>query len=327
MLKIGNLEIAYRAMPSPMASFTDIVYRKLIDEIGYAGYMVTEMISAEGLRRLRERTLEMIKPFDFKCPQFVQLFGAWPEQFEDAVKYIENETAYSGIDINMGCPAPKVVRKDSGSALLKDPMRVAAIIRAAKHATRLPVTVKIRLGFNEVNVFDIARILDEEGADAITVHFRLKSDGYRGRAKWEYAPLLREKIKTVLIGNGDIITQQEVREKLETVDAVMIGRGAVRDPFIFARIEGVEPGEEDIRWSIDRLLELIREYYPSRLQLPRVKAFARFLFFGRPGCKRIRNKVYQSTTFEEAKAYLDGMQLTKVFDEAFAADNVDEYLE
>lgn len=317
MLKIGNLEIAYPVMPSPMASFTDIVYRKLIDEIGYAGYMVTEMISAEGLRRRRERTLEMLKSFDFKSPQFVQLFGALPEQFEDAVKYIENETAYSGIDINMGCPAPKVVRKDSGSALLKDPARVAAIMRAVKHATRLPVTVKIRLGFNEVNVFEIAQVLDAEGADAITVHFRLRSDGYRGRAKWEYAPMLREKIKTVLIGNGDILTVQEIREKLETVDAVMIGRGAVRDPFIFARAAGVEPGEEEIRWSIDRLLELICEYYPTRLRLPRVKAFARFLFFGRPGCKRIRNNVYQSATFEEAKAFLDGMKLEQVFDEAF----------
>jgi len=314
MLKIGNLNIDYPAMPSPMAGFTDITYRKLMDETGYTGYMVTEMISAEGLRRRRERTVEMIKPFEFKSPQFVQLFGAEPDQFVDAAKYIENETAYSGIDINMGCPAPKVVRKDGGSALLKDPPRVAAIMRALKRSTKLPVTVKIRLGFDDVNVFEIAEILDGEGADAVAVHFRLRSDGYRGHARWEYAPLLKERIKTVLIGNGDILTAAEARERLKTVDAVMIGRGAVRNLLLFAEIAGVETDDADTRRSIDRLLALIREHYPPKLRLPQVKSFARFLFFGRSGCKRIRNNIYTSKTFEEAKSHLDGMELNRYFE-------------
>ena len=309
MLKIGNLDLQYTAMPSPMASFTDIAYRKLIDEIGYAGFMVTEMISAEGLRRKQERTLAMIKSSDFKSPQFVQLFGSEPGQFVDAAKYLENETNYSGIDINMGCPAPKVIRKGAGAALLKEPDRIAAILRALKSSTRLPVTVKIRLGYDQVNVFDIIDILDAEGADAVTVHFRLKADRYRGQAKWEYAPLIKERIKTVFIGNGDILTACEAREKLQakTVDAVLIGRGAVRNPLIFAEIAGADTGHMDIKWSVNRLLELIREYYPPKLQLPRVKAFARFLFFGRKSCKRIRNNIYVSTTFEEAKAHLDNM--------------------
>lgn len=314
MLKIGNVDIKYPAVPSPMAGFTDITYRKLMDEIGYAGYMVTEMISAEALRRRQERTVEMIKPFEFRCPQFVQLFGAEPDQFVDAAKYIENETGYSGIDINMGCPAPKVVRKDSGSALLKDPPRVAAIMKALKRSTKLPVTVKIRLGFDRVNVFEIAEILDGEGADAIAVHFRLRSDGYRGQAKWEYAPLLKERIKTVLIGNGDIITAAEAREKLKTVDAVMIGRGAVRNLMLFAEIAGVETDDADTRRSINRLLELIQEHYPYKLQLPHVKSFVRFLFFGRPGCKRVRNNIYMSKTFEEAKSHLDAMELNRYFE-------------
>ena len=296
-------------MPSPMASVSDIVFRKLLDEIGCTGYMVTEMISAEGLRRKQERTLEMIKSFEFKSPQFVQLFGSEPEPLLDAAKYIENETNYSGIDINMGCPAPKVLRKGSGAALLQEPARAAAIVRALKNSTRLPVTVKIRLGFDQVNVFEIAKILDQEGADAITVHFRLKSERYRGTAKWELAPLIKERINTVLIGNGDIISAQEAKEKLNTraVDAVMIGRGAVRNPLIFTEIAGAESGEIDIKWCINRLLELIEQYYPPKLQLPRVKAFARFLFSGRIGCKKIRKNIYASHTFGEARNHLEAL--------------------
>jgi nifR3 family TIM-barrel protein len=315
MLKIGNLDIKYFAMPSPMASFTDIAYRKLIDEIGYTGFMVTEMISAEGLRRKQERTLAMLEPFDFKSPQFVQLFGSEPEQFVDAAKYLENETNYSGIDINMGCPAPKVIRKGGGAALLKDPARIAAIVKALKSNIHMPVTVKIRLGYDNVNVFDIIDILDAEGADAAAVHFRLKADRYRGQAKWEYAPLIKERIKTVFIGNGDILTAREAKEKLEAkvVDAVLIGRGAVRNPLIFAEIAGADTGHMDIKWSINRLLELIQEHYPPKLQLPRVKAFARFLFFGRKGCKKVRNNIYLSTTFEEAKAHLDTMETDDYF--------------
>ncbi len=302
-------------MPSPMASVTDIAFRKLLDEIGYTGYMVTEMISAEGLRRKQEKTLEMIKPFEFRSPQFLQLFGSEPEELVDAVKYIENETNYSGIDINMGCPAPKVMRKGGGAALLQEPIRVAAIMKALKSSTRLPVTVKIRLGLDQVNVFEIAEILDQEGADAITVHFRLKSDRYRGEAKWEYAPLIKKRIKTLLIGNGDILTAQVAREKLQTkvVDAVMIGRGAVKNPLIFAEIAEAKTSVNDIKWCINRLLELIKQYYPSKLHLSRVKAFARFLFSARRGCKKIRNNIYASRTFDEARKHLEKIQLEDYF--------------
>lgn len=300
-------------MPSPMASFTDIAFRRLMDEIGCAGFMVTELISAEALRRNQQRTLDMIQNFNYQAPQFIQLFGSEPQQFIDAARYIEDETTFSGIDINMGCPAPKVTKRGAGAALLNDPARAAAIIGALKKSVRLPVTVKIRLGYNEVNVFEMVRILEQEGADAIAVHFRLKSDGYRGQAKWEYAAQIKELVNTVLIGNGDIVTVQQAREKLESVDAVLIGRGAIRNPLIFREIAGVRQEGVDIRWCINRLLELILEHYPAKLQLPRVKAFARFIFFGRRNCKRIRNSIYTSSTFEEARAHLDNMDLNEHF--------------
>ncbi len=310
-LKIGNLEVKYRAMLAPLASLTDIAYRKLLDEIGYAGYMVTEMISAEGLRRRQARTWQMIKTFASRTPQFVQLFGSFPEQFVEAVKYIENETDYRGIDINMGCPANKVVRKGGGSALLKEPLKAARIVKEIKKQSRLPLTVKIRLGFDKVNVIETVEALQQEGADAIVVHFRLRSDGYHGMAKWEYAAPIREKIKTVFIGNGDIRSAPEALEKLALVDGVMIGRGSLADPLIFAEIAGVNTAGENCPWDtpkiIARMLELIEEYYEERRRLPRVKAFTRFLFWGKKYGKKAKQRIYNLTGFEQAKELFAGI--------------------
>jgi tRNA-dihydrouridine synthase B len=307
MLKIGNLKIKYRVMPAPLASITDIVFRKLLDEIGCVDYMVTEMISAEGLRRQKAKTLDMIPPGDFKTPQFIQLFGAEPRPFVEAIKYVENQTGFCGVDINMGCPANKVIKKGGGAALLKSPMMAAAILREIKRNTRLPVTVKIRLGFTKENVFEMVKILEEEGADAIAVHFRLQSDRYRDTAKWHYAPSIKEKLNkyTVFIGNGDVKTAAGAKEKLEIVDGVMIGRGAVSNPLIFAEIAGADTGTLNMKWVYRRLLELIEEHYEPKLRLPRIKAYTRFLFSHREHSKKMRQQIYTAATFEEAKIYLN----------------------
>ena len=304
MLKIGNLEIKYHAMPAPLASITDIVFRKLLDEIGYAGFMVTEMISAEGLRRQQAKTLDMIRPGEFKTPQFIQLFGSEPGPFVDAIKYIENETEFCGVDINMGCPAHKVTRKNAGAALLKNPQQIAAIMQEIKKNTRLPITVKIRLGFTGVNVFEIVKILAEEGADAIIVHFRLRTDRYLQKARWEYAPLIKEKIKNAMfIGNGDIKTAADAKEKLEIVDGVMIGRGAVSNPLIFPEIADVNNENLNLKWVYKRLSELVEEHYAPKFRLPRIKAYARFLLSTREHSKKQRQQVYTAKTFEEAREH------------------------
>jgi len=306
MLEIGNLKIKYPAIPAPLASITDIVFRKLLDETGYAGYMVTEMISAEGLRRRQAKTLHMIRPEEFKTPQFIQLFGSKPEPFVEAIKYIENETGFCGIDINMGCPANKVTKKGGGAALLKSPKQVAAIVREIKKNTQLPVTVKIRLGFAEENVFEIINVLEEEGADAIAVHFRLQSDRYSDAAKWHYAPLIKEKLKkdTIFIGNGDIKTAAEAGEKLKIADGVMIGRSAVTNPLIFAEIAGASSENLTMKWVYRRLLELIETYYDPDFRLGRLKAYARFLFSQRENSKKFRQQIYTSKTFEEAVEHI-----------------------
>ncbi len=206
MLKIGNLNIPYRTVLSPMASLTDIVFRQLMDEIGYIGFMVTEMISAEGVRRKNKRTRDMLETGDFKIPQFIQLFGTRPESFSDAVQYIRDETRFSGIDINMGCPVKKITKRGAGAALLKNPSQAAKIIRAIRKKFSLPLTVKIRLTNDPKEILDIIRIVEGEGVDAISIHFRFVSDRYSDNARWEYAPTLREKIRTSFIGNGDLKT-------------------------------------------------------------------------------------------------------------------------
>jgi tRNA-dihydrouridine synthase B len=304
MLKIGNLEIKYHAMLAPLASITDIVFRKLVDEIGYAGFMVTEMISAEGLRRQKTKTLDMIRPGDFKTPQFIQLFGAEPGPFVDAIRYVENETEFCGVDINMGCPAHKVIKKNAGAALLKNPQQIAAIMQAIKKNTRLPITVKIRLGFTGVNVVEIVKILGQEGADAITVHFRSRTDRYSQKARWDYAPLIKEEIKDIVfIGNGDIKTAADAKEKLKIVDGVMIGRGAVINPLIFPGIANVNTEDLNLKWVYKRLLELVEEHHAPKFRLPRIKAYARFLLSTREHSKKQRQQVYTSKTFEEAREH------------------------
>jgi len=304
MFKIGNLKIKYRTIPAPLASITDIAFRKLLDEIGCMDYMVTEMISAEGLRRGHEKTLGMIRPSDFKTPQFIQLFGSEPSPLIDAVKYVENETQFQGVDINMGCPAIKVVRKDAGAALLKNPRQVAAIVAHLKKFISLPLTIKIRLGFNKINVLEIVNILEQEGVDAITVHFRLRCDGYSNDADWSHAPAIREIIKNSLfIGNGDINTTARAKEKLNIVDAVMIGRGAVMNPLIFREIQGPVSPNLNQSWVYKRLLELIEEHYTPQFHLPRLKAYARFFLSNRKHSKKMREKIYTSKQYSEARKY------------------------
>ncbi len=224
-LKIGNLHLKHRTILAPMASLTDIVFRRVVDEIGGVGLMVTELISAEGLRRKQNKTLSMIRSFDFKTPQFIQLFGSEPESFTDAVKYIEEETDFSGIDINMGCPVRKIIKKRAGAALLKDPKKIGEICRKVRKVISIPFTVKIRLGYEEENVFEILKVLENEGVDAVTVHFRLKTDRYSSEARWEYAERIKERSGLRIIGNGNILNRDEALERLNIVDGIMIGRG------------------------------------------------------------------------------------------------------
>ena len=302
-LKIGNLHLKYRTILAPMASLTDIVFRRVIDEIGGAGLMVTEPISVEGLRKKQDRTLSMIRSFDFNTPQFIQLLGSEPDSFIDAVKYIQAETDFSGIDINMGCPVRKIIKKRAGAALLKDPKKIGEICRKVRKVISIPFTVKIRLGYEEENVFEILKILESEGVDAVTVHFRLKTDGYSSEARWEYAERIKEWSSLRIIGNGNIFNRDEALERLNLVDGIMIGRGAISNPFIFAEMQDEMPGPDDKKEITERIIALVEEYYPPELRLLRIKAFTKYLALDKPDVIKIKHKVYASKTFDEVKPF------------------------
>ena len=302
-LKIGNLHLKHRTILAPMASLTDIVFRRVIDEIGGVGLMVTELISAEALRRKQKKTLSMIRPFNFNTPQFIQIFGSEPEPLIDAVKYIERETDFSGIDINMGCPVQKVIKKRAGAALLKDPKKIGEICRKVRKVISIPFTVKIRLGYDEENVFEILKVLENEGVDAVTVHFKLKTDKYGSKAKWEYAEKIKEWSGLKIIGNGNILNRDEALEKLNIVDGIMIGRGAINNPFIFAEMQDEIISPEYKKEIIERIMTLVEEYYPPELRLLRIKAITKYIAFGQPNIKKIKHKVYASKTFDDVKQF------------------------
>jgi tRNA-dihydrouridine synthase B len=302
-LKIGNLHLKHRTILAPMASLTDIVFRRVVDEIGGVGLMVTELISAEALRRKQKKTLSMIRPFNFNTPQFIQIFGSEPEPLIDAVKYIERETDFSGIDINMGCPVRKVIKKRAGAALLKHPKKIGEICRQVRKVISIPFTVKIRLGYEKENVFEILKVLENEGVDAVTVHFKLKTDKYDSKAKWEYAERIKEWSSLKIIGNGNIINRDEALEKLNIVDGIMIGRGAISNPFIFAEIQDEIISPEFKKDIIERIMALVEEYYPPELRLLRIKAFTKYIAFGQPNIKKIRHKVYASKSFDDVKQF------------------------
>jgi len=302
-LKIGNLHLKHRTILAPMASLTDIVFRRVLDEIGGVGLMVTEVISAEGLRRKQDKTLSMIRSFDFNTPQFIQIFGSEPEPFMDAVKYIEKETDFSGIDINMGCPVRKMIKKRAGAALLKDPKKIGEICRKVRKVISIPFTVKIRLGYEEENVFEILKVLENEGVDAVTVHFRLKTDRYSSKARWEYAERIKEWSGLKIIGNGNILNRDEALERLNVVDGIMIGRGAISNPFIFAEMQDEMPGPEDKKEIAERIIALVEEYYPPKLRLLRIKAFTKYLASGKPCVKKIKHKIYAAKTFDDVKQF------------------------
>jgi len=307
-LTIGSLPLRHPTVLGPMAALTDIAFRELLDGLGGVGLMISEMVSAEGVRRRNRRTLDMLRTFESTTPQFVQLFGADVNGLAEAARIIEDETSFQGIDLNFGCPAGKVTRRGAGAALLQEPGRVRRLAQGVRQAVSLPVSAKIRLGYQHENLEEVIPSLHEAGVDAITVHFRLKSDGYATPARWEFAAAARRLIQVPLIGNGDINTPETARLRLAQVDAVMIGRGALQDPLIFQKLQaadaGVGPGVTSPTAVVSRLLDLIERHYTPEWRLNRIKAYARFLLHHRIRGKQARQRLYAARDYPSAKAIL-----------------------
>ena len=237
-MKIGSVELENNVFLAPMAGVTDRPFRLLCKEMG-AGLVYTEMVSAKGMYYDSKNTAKLLETDPKEHPVAVQLFGSDPEIMAQMAKRLE-QAPVEIIDINMGCPAPKIVKNGEGSALLKTPKRIEAIVSAVVSAQNKPVTVKIRKGFDDdhINAVEVALAAQQAGACAITVHGRTREQYYSGQADWDIIAQVKEAVSIPVIGNGDVASPQAAKRLMEETgcDAVMIGRAAQGNPWIFREV-------------------------------------------------------------------------------------------
>lgn len=260
---IGNVEIKNNVVLAPMAGVTDLPFRLLCKEMG-CGLLYTEMVSAKAIMYNNKNTEALLKVTPQENPIAVQLFGSEPAVMSQIAKRIE-ERPFDIIDVNMGCPVPKVVNNGEGSALLKNPKLVGEIVEAMAKAVKKPVTVKIRAGFDEtsINAPQIAHVIQESGGAAVAVHARTRQQYYSGHADWDVISRVKEAVSIPVIGNGDILCGEDAVKMFEQTkcDAVMIGRGAQGNPWIFKQINDyMTNGTEFTKPSANEVCDMIMRH-------------------------------------------------------------------
>ena len=306
MWKIGNLEIKNRIVLAPMAGISNTSYRKIIKEMG-AGLIYAEMVSDKAICFENEKTFDLLKMSEEERPIAQQIFGSDKESFIKAAKIIEEQMHPDIIDINMGCPVPKVaVRAQAGSALLKNPDKVYEIVEAVVKAVSVPVTVKIRSGWDEkhINAVEIAKKCEEAGASAITIHGRTRAQGYSGKADWNIIKQVKEAVNIPVIGNGDVVSCYDAKRMLEEtgVDAVMIGRGVLGNPWLIKEcVEYLNDGKEPQEVSFIDKVQMMRKHYqlltedkPEKLALLEIRTHIIWYLKGMPESKKIMPVIQNS---------------------------------
>jgi len=306
MWKIGNVEIENRVVLAPMAGICNSAFRKIIKEMG-CGLIYAEMVSDKALFYQSKKTMDMLYMEEEERPIVQQIFGSDVESFVVAAKYVENAMHPDIIDINMGCPVPKVaVRAQAGASLLKNPEKVREIVSAVVSAVSVPVTVKIRSGWDEhsINAVEIAQICEEAGASAICIHGRTRSQGYTGKVDYEIIRKVKKSVSIPVIGNGDIVDIQSLEAMLQTgVDAVMIGRGVLGNPWLIANcVSYLENGsilpaptfEERIDLCLKHLdnLERLKNEHLAVLE---IRSHVAWYLKGLPNSKEIKEKIFLVT--------------------------------
>jgi len=283
---------------APMAGFTDVAFRQLCQEKG-AGLTFTEMISVNALSRANNATLKLLE-FSKNEIVGVQLFGQDPELFIAAIKVIEkfeqeNNFKFAVIDINFGCPASKIIKQGSGSALMSRPNKVKQIVETVVSVAKRPVFCKIRSGIdkNSINAVEIAKICEGAGASLLTIHSRTQKQGYSGKADWSLIKEVKDALKIPVCGNGDVTSYDDYLKLKEqtNVDYVMIGRGAIGNPFIFQEIELNKNLKISSQQKIDMLLEYIDKAQILDINFNQIKIQAQNFIKGIPNSSKIRNKM------------------------------------
>ena len=270
MWKIGNINIKNKVVLAPMAGISNPTFIKICEGMNL-GYAITELISAEAISREKKKTLEMLNGIEnINIPVAIQLFGSEPETIAKAAKLITDLYQNVLIDINMGCPVPKVaVKNQAGSALLKNPEKVGEIIKAVVEAVNVPVTVKIRSGWdaNSINAVEIAKIVEANGASAITVHARTRAQGYSGKADWNIIKNVVDAVNIPVIGNGDVISCYDAKRMLDETgcSAVMIGRGLLGNPWLIKEcVEYLDSGKLPREIGYNEKIDMM-EYHLNKL--------------------------------------------------------------
>ena len=325
--KIGNIEIKNQVALAPMAGISNPSYMKICEEMG-VGYAVTELISAEAIVRDNKKTFDMLKGIDtLNIPLAIQIFGSDASTMAKAAKIITDLYQNVLIDINMGCPVPKVaVRSQAGSALLKNPDLIYEIVESVVKTVPVPVTVKIRSGwdFNSINAVEVAKICEKAGASAITIHPRTRSQLYSGKADLDIIKQVKEAVNIPVIGNGDIKDIESAKHMLEYTkcDAIMIGRGVLGNPWLIKEIDTYlktgkiieKPTYEEKIKMCYKHLDYLLKIKPERIAVLEMRSHISWYIKGIPYHKEIQSLCFKAKTKEEIIEMLDNY-LKKLYNE------------
>ncbi|MBE6499877.1 MAG: tRNA dihydrouridine synthase DusB [Methanobrevibacter thaueri] len=315
--KIGNVEIKNQVVLAPMAGICDWAFRKIIKSMG-CGLLSTEMVSDKAIMYENTRTQDMLYMTDDEHPISQQIFGAEVESFKIAAKYINKTMKPDIIDINMGCPVPKVaVRSKAGSALLKNPEKIGNIVKAVVESVDTPVTAKIRSGWDEssINAIEVAGIIEDNGASAISIHPRTREQRYGESADWSMIKEIKDILSIPVIGNGDIKTCYDAKRMIDETncDAIMIGRGVLGNPWLIKQCidyldYGIEPEKITLKEKLEMIkthAELLSQIRSEKPTIHKMRTHTAYYLKGQWRSAEIKPKIFKMNTKEELFELLD----------------------